>query len=115
MRLLGNLRRGRAAGLNRPNRLVRNYDRGEFGFGQPGEAVGQLPFEHRFGLPGLAFRQGFPDADNSPETSAERGPNFLVDALVRLAEELASLGVPDQRVAASRFPDHRNGDGAGPG
>ena len=93
MGLLGLLRRRRLAGADRPHRLVRDD--------QPlvrADGVADrfdLEPKDELGLAGLAFLAGLADAGDHAEAVLERGDRAARDGLVRLAEELAALGVAD--------------------
>ena len=107
VRLLGDLGRRGLAGADRPDRLV-------------GDDEVVLGLEHRdlatqdvLGLPRLALGLGLAHAGDHGQARIERRAGTLRDALVGLAEELASLRVADDRAVDPELAQHRRGDLAG--
>ena len=69
-----------------------------------------LPREHRLGLARLALGLGLADARDHVEPGLERGLGAKAHRLVRLAEELPPLGVPDDRTGHAELEQHRRRD-----
>ena len=107
MRLLRDLGCCRAAGADRPHRLVRDD-----------EVLvlledGDLPPEHGFCLLALALLLELADAGDHEHAGLEGGGRAPRDRLVGLAEALPSLGVADDRAVHAELFQHRRGDLAG--
>ena len=71
---------------------------------------GDLPAEHVFRLPRLALLECLADARDHVQAGVERRPRPQRDALVRLAEVPAPLGMADERAGDSELEQHRRGD-----
>ena len=91
VRVLGHLRRRAQAGADRPDGLVRDDEALVLREG------GDLAAEHVLRLVGLALFERLADARDDAEPCGKRGLGATRDALVGLAEELAPLGVADER------------------
>src|SRR5208282_806669 len=109
------LRCGRAARANGPNRLVRQQNTGELRGGQTEERGSELAAQHEFGVAGLALGEGLPDADDGSQTGGESGAKLAVHLVIGFAKDVAPLGMPDESEAAAQLGDHARGDFAGPG
>ena len=109
MHFLGLLRRSRAARADRPDRFVRDDRPGQRlhpGHGQDG--VELAGYDAR-GLVALALFEGFTHAEHRHQRLALGRHEFPRDQRVALAEQLATLRVADQHVAAADVLQHRGG------
>ena len=103
VRLLGDLRRRRAPGADRPHRLVGDHEPLVL------RESRDLAFEHRFGLLGLALCLGLPHARDDRETRLERGVDSQPHGVVGLAEVLPALGMADEGSLHAELEQHRRG------
>lgn len=79
------------------------------------EAPFELGLDDLLGGAGLALRQRFAEADDGGKLVGKGGQDFLVDAGVRFAEELATFAVAENDVLASDIFEHFPADFAGEG
>src|ERR1700722_6408392 len=115
MTVSSNLRSGRLASANSPNRLVRKENTREVGGGQRIDSALELAFEDGMGMVGFPFRQAFANADDGDQAGGEGGLQAVIDRGVRFAKVLAAFGVTDNDGAAAGIGDHGHGNFAGIG
>src|ERR1700730_3612385 len=84
----GNFRRRRRPRTNRPHRLVRQQNTGEFVGGQRTGPVAELSEADCFGLAGFAMGEGFAEANDGDEPGSQGGPGLFGDRFVGIGEEL---------------------------
>src|SRR5579872_5297939 len=101
-----NFRGGRTASANRPNRLVSQQDTREVLSGQRSESALELPLQHRMRQVSLALAQSLAHTDDRSETRFQSRLDFAVHRIVRFAEKLPALGMPDNHSAASALDQH---------
>ena len=111
---LGLRGRRRAAGADRPDRLVRDHEalRGDRAVDAV-EAARELRVDDVERAAAVALGEHLADAHDRAEPGRERGARFLADALVRVAEELAALAVTDDRPGRAGVGEQRRRDLAG--
>src|SRR5213593_3627090 len=102
-----------AAGADRPHRLVRDHDPGQRRALETAQRGGELADDHRQRMPRVALRERFSDAQHGLESRPERRAHFATSVFVGLAEDVASLGMADQRGASSSLERERGGNRAG--
>src|SRR5579885_2995429 len=108
-------RRRGAAGADGPYRLV-GHDHLRQGAGlEPPQRRGELPGDHGERVPRLAFGERLPDAQHRHEPREERRPDLAARVLVRLAEQLAALGVAYQGRPGAGLERERRRHGPGKG
>src|SRR5271157_4555322 len=100
----------RAASADGPDRFVSYQNTREFLGGQRTHTALELAFADPLGMAGLAVGEHFANAHDGRKSRSESGFGLLEDGFVGLAEELAPLGVADNRIAASRFDQHAGGN-----
>lgn len=71
---------------------------------------GRLPEDDLLGLSGLPLVQLLPDADDDLEALLQGVLDLLGDQVVRLAKDVAPLGVAQDDPLAAQVLDHRRGD-----
>src|SRR5207302_8938593 len=71
------------------------------------------PADHRPRVRGGALRERSSDAQPGPESRPERRAHFATSVFVGLAEQVASLGMADQRDASSSLERERGGNRTG--
>ena len=112
-RLLSLARSRRLARSNGPHRFVGNDNSRKKGLFQPAQSRGELRLEHVVGPSATAFSQGLPDAEDRIEPAGERRVELPAHDRVVLAEDVATLGVPDEHVMAPARRKHVGRHGAG--
>src|SRR2546429_683505 len=102
-----------AAGADRPHRLVRDHDARQRPAVETAQRGGKLADDHRQRVPRVALRERFSDAQHRPGPRPERRAHFATSVFVGLAEQVASLGMADQRDASSSLERERGGNRTG--
>ncbi len=109
MRSLGHRRRGRLAGADRPDRLVGDHDTGGLRPRALRPGRGRAGPERRTSVaPASRSASRLPDAEDRVETDRQRRRHLLGQRLVRLAEELAPLGVAEEDAGRAGVGEHRH-------
>ena len=113
--LVGLLWRRGAAGADRPDRLVGDDHAREVGVVDLGEVGRDLALEHRLDLVAVALGLGLATAQERQQVGREQRGDLARERLVGLAEQLAALGVADDRASGAEVGEHRDRDLAGEG
>ena len=106
--LLRLLRRRGASGADRPDGLVGDHPvidgRRTLDLGKDGV---ELALDHVEGAAGVALIAGLPHRHDDLKAVRERGDELLPNLVVALAEDVAALGVTDEREVAPAREHHR--------
>jgi hypothetical protein len=115
MRLGSNLRRGRFACSDGPNRFVGDDDGHRLSSRDSRQNAARLAHQHFVGFAGLAFGQDFSHAHDRDQLVRQRGLQLLVDQIVGLGKILPPLGVAEDDVGRPDGLQHQGRDLAGVG
>src|SRR5206468_1647506 len=107
------LRSGVAPRTDRPHRFVRDHHARQGAAVEAAEPACQLARHHRRRVTRFPLGQRVPHAQQRREAARERGRDFATGVVVRLAKQLASLRVPDERRLGAGLQGEWCGDGAG--
>src|SRR5439155_6896185 len=110
VRLAGLWGGGGMPGPNRPDRLVRDHDRRALTLVDARQSFRQLSGQHRLSLIAGALVPCLADAENGPQSVAQRGPHLFPRVGVGLAEKAASFRMADDHVAAAQIFEHQRRD-----
>src|ERR1700733_7899136 len=112
-RVTRHFRRSSTSSADRPNGFVCKQNTGKLLIGQRTNPARALSRKHRLSVIGVTLFQSFTDANDRNQSRIQRGNSFLRDHLIRFAENVPTLAVPQNYITASCFDEHWRGDFSG--